>query len=453
MPHLVDQFGRPLANPGRMRKEDEDLILGLRRKRFAGIIAGGLTPAKLVGIYAEVDRGRYDNFLTLAKDLERHDSHYRSVLGVRKLAVITRPPIVQSTETDDLNKEVAIAAQELVSSDQWMQMSLWALDALGKGYSVTEMIWDFSEGQAWPRFKRRDPRDFGPDLETLTKIRRKVPGTSLLEELQWGKYLLHMPSLIAGGPVDGALAITDAILYLFGQLALHDMGDFIERYGTPTLIGEYTNDDQKQGLLDGLAALARAGYGVVSKGSAIKVLDGARSSGSETLHQDAIALMNGEKSKLVLGQTMTSEDGSSRSQAEVHERVEERVNAFDVTQLCQAQLAQILNVWVFLNFGENAAPLTLDRPGDDEEDIGRVAEVLFGMADRGAQVPVRHLNNLLGIGEIDEAEDMLEPISTGKGDIAGRDGRFDAPLPVEEGEGAPVDDGGGEPVPDPDDED
>lgn len=437
MTQLLDHNGKPLAPARRMRREDEDLVLGLRRPRFHGVIATGLTPQRLVSIFAEVERGRYDQFLTLAKELERHDSHYRSVLGIRKLAVLMRKPVVTAVSDDPDDVAVAEAAQAFVDSDDWLRMSLWCLDALGKGYAATEMIWDFSEGDAWPTFKQRDPRDFAPDEKTLSRLMRKIPGTSDLEEIPYGKYIIHCPSLIAGGPVDGALALTEAILYLYTTLAMHDMGDFLERFGTPTLLGEYTSDEQKQELLDGLAALARAGYGVHPRGTKVEVLDGARTGGSESLHTNVIAHLDRQKSKLVLGQTMTSEDGSSRSQAEVHERVEEMVNTFDVAQLCSAQQRQVLDVWRWLNFGDRVETPYLDRPGDDEEDIERVANVLFGMADRGARVPTRHLFDLLGVGEVDESEDVLQPKSTGKGDVPGVPGRLDAqpdPEPMEDGD-------------------
>ena len=54
----------------------------------------------------------------------------------------------------------------------------------------------------------------------------------------------------------------------------------------------------------------------------------------------------------------------------------------------------------------------------------------IGMQTRGGQtqqhVPVRHILELVGVTEPDENEDLLEPISSGKGDVPGTEGRLEA---------------------------
>lgn len=424
MPQLVDPSGRPIAPRSRLRAEDVEVLLGLRRKRFAPVIAAGLTPERLVAIFHDVERGKLDVFLTLAKELEKHDPHYRSVLGVRKLSVLKRNTIVEPASDDTRDVFVAEEFEKITKSPEWLWMSLHCLDGLGKGYACTELVWDFSEGQAMPRFKKRDPRDFTLDPDTLTRVVRKIPSTGLTEELPYGKYVVHNPGLIFGSPVDSALAITEAILYLYGSLALHDLGDFLERFGTPTLLGQYVNEGQRQELLDGLAALSRAGYGALPPGAKVEALDGARMGGGEKLHDMVIRLLDEQKSKLVLGQTMTSDNGSSRSQAEVHDEVKDDITDFDCWALSTTQQQYVADVWRQLNYGDSVATPKLSRPGDDEGDVAAIANVLFGMADRGARIPVKHLLDLLGAPEAGDDEDVLEPISTGKGDLPGSPSRL-----------------------------
>lgn len=439
MPTLVDHNGRPITPRSRLRAEDSDVLIGLRRKRFAPVIASGLTPERLVGIFSDMERGKLDDFLTLAKELEQHDAHYRSVLGVRKLSVLKRRVVVTAASDDSRDTYVADEIEQLVNDPSWRWMQLHSIDALGKGYACVELIWDFSAGQAWPRFKVRDPRDFSLDVETRTRIVRKIPGTGTLEDLPWGKYVVHSPSLVYGSPVDGALARTEAILYLYGALAMHDMADFLERFGTPTLLGEYMNEGQRQEVLDGLAALSRAGYGALPHGVKVDTLDGARMGGGEKLHQLAIKLLDEQKSKLVLGQTMTSDSGSSRSQAEVHDQVKDDVTDFDAWSLSTTHQRQIVNVWCQLNYGEDVAPPRLSMPGDDEEDVAELADVLFGMADRGAKIPVKHMLDLLGIREAQPDEEALQPVSTGVGDIPGMPGRGEQAPAQEDTTSPPVD--------------
>lgn len=437
MPTLYDPTGKPLAPSNRLRAVDKDVIIGLRRPRFSPVIARGLTPERLRAIFDDMDRGKLDDFLTLAKELEQRDAHYRSVMGVRKLSALKRPVVVTPASEDSRDLFIADELESLVKSPAWLWMSLHCLDALGKGYAVVELVWDFSEGRAHPTFKQRDPRDFTLDRESLTYVRRKIPGTTNLEVLPYGKYVVHSPSLVYGSPVDGALARTASILYLYSALAIQDLGDFIERFGTPALLGEYVSAEHKQDLLDGLEALARAGYGVVPPGTKVEKLDAGRLGGGEKIHDMAIRMFDELKSKLVLGQTMTSDNGSSRSQAEVHDQVKDDVTDFDCWCLSTTQMEHVVSTWTRLNFGEGVTPPNLSRPGDDEEDVQEIANVLFGMVDRGAKVPVRHIRDLLGVPEPGEADEVLEPASTGAGDIPGSPNRGE---PAEVEASSPVQD-------------
>lgn len=414
MTQLVDPNGRPIPPSNRLRKLDEDVILGLRRRRFHGVIAAGLTPTILIGIFEEMSRGKTENFLTLAKELEQHDAHYRSLLATRKLAVMRRRPTIKPASEDSRDLFVAEELATLVKSPEWFWMTLHSLDALGKGYACTEMVWDFSEGQASPKFKVRDPRDFTIDMDTLSKVVRKIPNTADTEDPPIGKYIIHCPSLIHGSPVDGALARTEAILYLYGTLAMQDLADYIERFGTPTLIGEYGSEDQRQEILDGLAALCRAGFGAIPKGVTIKPLDGsgARSGGNASLHEDVMRFLNQEKSKLVLAQTMSSEDGSSRAQAAIHNDVRNEVTDFDAWAVSTTQEQQVIKQWTEFNF-PGSEPPTTERPGDDTEDIKTIADIAFGIADHGGRVAVAPILELLGFEPPNDEDEVLQPKGSG----------------------------------------
>lgn len=424
-PQLVDPRGRPISIT-RLRQQDDPLVLGLKRGKFASVVAQGLTPERLVSIFAETRRGKLENFLALAKDLEKHDAHYRSLLALRKLAVLRRKPVVQPASQETADILIAEAFQEqVVDTPEWFEMTLHAMDSLGKGFSIVEMVWDFSEGQAHPFFVKRNPIDFTLDDATLTRIVRfSEPGTE--EELERGKYACFSSGLLQGNPVDGALAYTASILYLYSNMMLKDFGDFIERFGTPTLLAKYASETIKDELFEGLEGLARAGYGVVPQNTSIDVLDGARIGGSENLHERGMEFLNRLKSKLVVGQTMTSDAGSSRSQAEVHERVEESINDYDVLSVCTTQTQQIFEVWRELNFGTSGKTGTVDRPGDDEVDLGKLANLAGELADRGARVPYRRILDAAGFPDADEETDeILEPKSTGRGDIPGMPSRFE----------------------------
>jgi hypothetical protein len=79
--------------------------------------------------------------------------------------------------------------------------------------------------------------------------------------------------------------------------------------------------------------------------------------------------MNAEISKIVIGQTMTTDDGASLAQGKVHQDVKEEVTDADVEELCesfQQGPARWLTEW---NFPGAAVPI-LRRPSPEDEERG-----------------------------------------------------------------------------------
>jgi phage gp29-like protein len=110
-----------------------------------------------------------------------------------------------------------------------------------------------------------------------------------------------------------------------------DWATFNERYATPfrytTLPSGATqkevNDSKTQ-----LAEMGANGYGVFPKGSEMQFVE-SKSSGNNTNYENFADFCNAEMSKLFLGQTMTTENGSSMSQAKVHKEVEDKISRSD----------------------------------------------------------------------------------------------------------------------------
>jgi phage gp29-like protein len=124
-----------------------------------------LTPERLATILADVRRGECPaEYLELSQDIELRDLHYRSVLSTRKDAVTGLEIKVIPAGEDDKDVELADAVErDLVKNQSAKLRSLIRdmLDALGKGFSVNEIIWDTSRTPWKPKkYKFRDPRWF-----------------------------------------------------------------------------------------------------------------------------------------------------------------------------------------------------------------------------------------------------------------------------------------------------
>ncbi len=85
--------------------------------------------------------------------------------------------------------------------------------------------------------------------------------------------------------------------------------------------------DDLDRIEEALENMGQAAYGVFPEDTEVKFIQAATA--NERLYDLFLERTNSELSKLVLGQTMTTDSGSSRSQGEVHERVADAYTADD----------------------------------------------------------------------------------------------------------------------------
>lgn len=123
-----------------------------------------------------------------------------------------------------------------------------------------------------------------------------------------------------------------AINTLLKMAGKSDFADFVEMFGSP--IREYRYDPRQAGAkaeAEKAAKLAGNSSAIIlPDGMANLILHDAKSTGSQNVHTGFLAEMKSELAILILGQNMTSENGSSRSQAEVHEREQQQVTQEDM---------------------------------------------------------------------------------------------------------------------------
>lgn len=108
--------------------------------------------------------------------------------------------------------------------------------------------------------------------------------------------------------------------------------EFAEIFGMPIRIGKTTSrgEDARQDIESMLKQMGTAAWAVFPEGTDIEIKETTRGDAFQ-VYDSRIERANSEMSKLILGQTMTMDDGSSRSQSEVHERVAENLYEADLT--------------------------------------------------------------------------------------------------------------------------
>ena len=148
---------------------------------------------------------------------------------------------------------------------------------------------------------------------------------------------------------------------------------FLEKYGQPTTVGKWSrraSEAEKRQLLQAQAAL-RADTGIaIPDDMAIELLEAKRS--GEAGYAALYDRMDAAIAKVVLGQTMTTEDGSSLSQAQVHMTVRDDIVAADARLVCDSFNRSIVRWLTEWNFPRAAYP-TVSREMADAPDLHRLA--------------------------------------------------------------------------------
>lgn len=155
---FLDAYGRPVQT-ARLREEQAGPTLQAVRRRDALHPAAGLTPGRLASILRSSIDSTPEDYLALAEDMEERDLHYASVLQTRKLQVAGLQVTVEAAGDDARSIEIADFVREALARDDFDTELFDMLDAIGKGFSCVEIIWDTSGKQWMPaRLAWRDPR-------------------------------------------------------------------------------------------------------------------------------------------------------------------------------------------------------------------------------------------------------------------------------------------------------
>lgn len=374
-------------------------------------VASALTPSRLAALLRGAADGDHWDYLTLAEEIEERELHYRSVLSTRRLAVSGAPVEVQSADDSPKAKEIADAVRrDITESDAFIDLLFDLLDGLGKGFSVSEIIWN-TEGKRWiPRaYKWRDPRLFHWN-ESLEDLRIYDERDLYGRPLAPFKFVSFIPKLKSGIPIRGGLARVAVVAYMFKSYTVRDWHTFMDVFGMPIRLGRYDKDatgPEIAKLRQAVMNIAADAAGLIPKTMDIEFIEAAKTAGGDQLFRGSAEWWDKQVSKVVLGQTMTSEDGSSLAQAKVHNDVRLDIAQADARQLCASINRDLIKAYVDLNFGPQerypAVALSIDEP----EDLKAAADVIEILVRNGAKIPLWWVREKFGLPEAHDGEELL----------------------------------------------
>ena len=265
-----------------------------------------------------------------------------------------------------------------------------SLDALGKGFSAVEIIWDRSGPQWKPaRYEWRDPRFFVFDRTDGTTLRLLDEADSYQGiDIEPYKWVIHKPRLKSGIPIRGGLARLVAIAYMVKSYTVTDWTAFAEVFGMPLRLGRYGPNATEEDILKLIAAVANLGTdaaAVLPDTMRIEFIEVGNRQGGADLYEKLAVYLDKQVSKAVLGQTMTADDGSSRSQAQVHDEVRGDILRSDARQLEDTLNRDLVKPFIDLNHGPQERYPKLLLPVNEPEDIKVLAEALGYLVPLGTE--------------------------------------------------------------------
>lgn len=394
-------------------------VANTNRSLWSGGLVKGLTPDKLSQVLDAVRQGEPPaEYLEIAQELEQRDLHYRSVLSTRKHAVEGLEMFVQSAGDNADDKKIAQAVEDdILNHPDIMDLRKNALDALGKGFSVNEIIWD-TQGKLWKpqTFKFRDPRWFQYEKETGVLKLREPFGNSLVELKQF-KFIIHEPNLLSGNQITSGLSFTALFYWLIKTYDITSWAAFVDRFGYPVRLGKYgkkaTQDDINT-LRRAVAAIGSDVGAVIPDSMIIDIIESKTTSANSLVYQSLVEWVNKELSKLVLGQVASAEGtAGALGNQQGQEEVRQDICRADALQFDQTINRDLVIPYVKLNFGERDAYPKIRTKLVETKNVQLIVDSVTKLVPLGLQVDKAQMLNLLGLAAPAENDDVLTPAAQG----------------------------------------
>lgn len=408
---LYDYAGRKIETKELTEEVAAPSLMSVRNPWFTSV-ASGLTPERLAEILVGVDQNDIQDYLTLADEMEERDLHYHSVLSTRRLAVSGLAPTVEAVSDEPGDVERADFVREVLANDAAGFLLADLLDALGKGFSVCEILWDRS-GSLWTpaKFEWRDQRFFTFDSDAGQELRLRDEKDAVNGiELAPYKFIQHRPRIKAGLPIRCGLARLAVVAFMCKGFALKDWLTFAEVFGMPLRVGKYKSSAtavQKAALLRAVANIGTDAACIIPDSMIIDFVETSGSAGGEALFRGLADYLDSQLSKGVLGQTMTTDDGSSLAQAQVHDRVRADIMNSDAQQLAATLNRDLVRPLIDLNFGTQEAYPKIRLLAEKPEDLESLAKSLPPFINLGLRVEESVIRDKFGLPEPEDDARVL----------------------------------------------
>lgn len=261
-----------------------------------------------IGLWEDVADPDKSNLLDIYNDTDL-DCHITSVVQTRKSKVLNK-----SFKIVDENGEIDEKSTQLFRSKWFKDFVSNALDATYWGYTLVAL--GEIKNDKFTSVKTVNRYHVDPIRKIIVEQEGDTTG---LDYTQSPASLWMIP---VGDEREFGLYGKVSLMYIYKKWALNAWNEFVEMFGQPVRIGktDIEDDESKQNMIENIRDMGANMWGVFGKDDEIDFVEAMKVNG-ETVYENINRFIDQQISKAVVGQTMTSDDGSSQSQATVHESI------------------------------------------------------------------------------------------------------------------------------------
>ncbi len=405
---------RPAVPPIAPRPDIREIAVAHVTDKYSEYPSNGLTPVRLAEILREADAGDVLRQMELFEEMEEKDPHLFSQLQTRKNAVTGLDFEIIPFSDEPQDKEIAAFVEEQLRSMEGLEdTENDLLDAIGKGFAVSEIMWGYDAGRVVAtRIKsRHQKRFFWDSLDDSFKVRTQEHPEGLL--LPANKFIVHKYKARSGHTSRAGILRVVAWMYLFKNYDLKDWVSFAEVYGLPLRLGKYTpgaSEADKLALMQALIQIGADAAGIIPDGTTIDFVT-TEKTGSTDLYERLARYCDEQMSKAVLGQTLTSDSGGgSYAQSKTHNDVRHDLTVADCKALASTLRRDLIRPLCIFNFGEDKRIPRIQFDCEEGEDLERTANILDVLIGKiGLQVPTSYIYKKFSIPEPEADEEVAIP--------------------------------------------
>lgn len=397
---LTDHLGRPIEKPSLLTRLSQANVMGVRQAVSSGA-SRGLTPQRLASILREAEDGDPERYMQLAEEMEEKDPHYLSVLGTRKRQVSQLDITVDAASEDDPDDQAnAELVTKLNDSGAIDEVLFDMLDAVGKGFSVSEVIWNFGANLWMPEaIEWVDPRFIDWDRATR-RTPLLIDDAGQRQSLTPGKFLFLQIKAKSGIPIRSGIARAVAFNWMCKSFTVKDWIQFLEVYGLPLRVGKYpqgASDDDINALLRAISQIGSDAAGVIPQSMMIEFVKSDAQANAGPLFGGAADYFDKQTSKVVLGQTGTTDGTPGQlGGGDQHTEVRRDIERADAKALMTCINRQLIRPFIDLNRGpQKRYPwLWIGRP--ESKDAKLMADVAAILVPMGAEIDANQITSAAG---------------------------------------------------------